>query len=82
MNIARGVGTEERGPLTGTGEVGMGSEGRSGEMVPADKPVNMRFAVTAKERYLWTQELKCRERSAVSVLRERMNKLMEEQERR
>lgn len=52
--------------------------GRSGEMVPADKPVNMTFTVTAKERYLWTLELRCRGRSAVSVLRERMNEMMEE----
>ena len=52
--------------------------GRSGEPVPADKPVNMTFTVTAKERYLWTLELKRRGRSAVSVLRERMNELMEE----
>ncbi len=52
--------------------------GRSGEMVPADKPVNMTFTVTAKERYLWTLELKRRGRSAVSVLRERMNELTEE----
>ena len=54
--------------------------GRSGEMVPADKPVNMTFTVTAKERYLWTLELRRRGRSAVSVLRERMNELMEERE--
>ncbi len=47
-------------------------------MVPADKPVNMTFTVTAKERYLWTLELRRQGRSAVSVLRERMNELMEE----
>lgn len=51
--------------------------GRSGEMVPADKPVNMTFTVTAKERYIWTLELKRRGRTAVSVLREAMDELME-----
>ncbi len=56
--------------------------GRSGEMVPADKPVNMTFTVTAKERYLWTLELKRRGRTAVSVLRERMNEMMEDREGR
>lgn len=61
------------------GEVEMVPGGRSGEMVPADKPVNMTFTVTAKERYLWTLELKRRGRSAVSVLRGRMNDLMDEQ---
>ena len=59
-------------------EMDMVPGGRSGEMVPADKPVNMTFTVTAKERYLWTLELKRRGRSAVSVLRERMNELTEE----
>ena len=59
------------------GEVEMVPGGRSGEPVPADKPVNMTFTVTAKERYLWTLELKRRGRSAVSVLRERMNELMD-----
>lgn len=63
---------------TDVGEVEMVPGGRSGELVPADKPVNMTFTVTAKERYLWTLELKRRGRSAVSVLRERMNELMEE----
>jgi len=70
---------EERGPITGTSEVEMVPGGRSGEMVPADKPVNMTFTVTAKERYLWTLELRRRGRSAVSVLRERMNELTEEE---
>ena len=63
---------------TEAGEVEMVPGGRSGEMVPADKPVNMTFTVTAKERYLWTLELRRRGRSAVSVLRERMNELMED----
>jgi len=78
VNTARKASTEERGPITETGEVEMVPGGRSGEMVPADKPVNMTFTVTAKERYLWTLELKRRGRSAVSVLREQMNELMEE----
>jgi hypothetical protein len=60
-----------------TGEVEMVPGGRSGEMVPADKPVNMTFTVTAKERYLWILELRRHGRSAVGVLRERMNELME-----
>lgn len=60
------------------GDVEMVPGGRSGEMVPADKPVNMTFTVTAKERYLWTLELRRRGRSAVSVLRERMNELTDE----
>jgi hypothetical protein len=34
-------------------------------MVPAEKPVNMTFTVTAKERYLWTLELKRRGVTAV-----------------
>ena len=57
----------------------MAPGGRSGEMVPADKAVNMTFTVTARERYLWTLELRRRGRSAVSVLRERMNELTEEE---
>ncbi len=77
VNTAREASTEERGPITGTGAVEMVPGGRSGEMVPADKPVNMTFTVTAKERYLWTLELRRRGRSAVSVLRERMNELLE-----
>ncbi len=79
VNTARETSTEERGPITGTGEVEMVPGGRSGEMVPADKPVNMTFTVTARERYLWTLELRRRGRSAVSVLRERMNELMEDE---
>ncbi len=78
VNTAREASTEDRGPITGTGKVEVVPGGRSGEMVPADKPVNMTFTVTARERYLWTLELKRRGRSAVSVLRERMNELMEE----
>ena len=51
---------------------------KGGRLVAADTPVNMTFTVTAKERYLWTLELRRRGRSAVSVLRERMNELMED----
>ncbi len=80
MNAAREASTEGREPVTGTGEVEMVPGGRSGEMVPTDKPVNMAFTVTARERYLWTLELRWRGRSAVSVLRDRMNELMEERE--
>lgn len=64
-------------PVTQKGEVDM-VPGKDGEMIPADKPVNMTFTVTAKERYLWTLELKRRGRPAVSVLRETMNRLLEE----
>jgi hypothetical protein len=78
VNTARETGAGERGPITETGEVELVPGGRSGEMVPADKPVNMTFTVTAKERYLWTLELKRRGRSAVSVLRERMTELIED----
>lgn len=64
-------------PVSETGEVEMVPGVRSGEMVPANKPVNMTFTVTAKERYLWNLELKRRGKSAVSVLRENMNDLLE-----
>jgi hypothetical protein len=77
VNTARETMIGERDPITGTGEVEMVPGGRSGEMVPANKPVNMTFTVSAKERYLWTLELRRRGRSAVSVLRERLNELME-----
>lgn len=49
-------------------------------MVPANKPVNMTFTVTAKERYVWTLELKRRGRTAVSVLRQAMEEMMGERE--
>ena len=55
--------------------------GKNGEMVPAQKPVNMTFTVTAKERYLWTLELKRRGPTAVSVLRETMEEMMGEANR-
>ena len=81
VNTAQEHNTKSFDPIAGTGEVEMVPGGR-GEMVPADKPVNMTFTVTAKERYLWTLELKRRGRTAVSVLRESMEHLMEEQNRR
>lgn len=56
--------------------------GKGGEMVPANKPVNMTFTVTAKERYQWTLELKRRGRTAVSVLRETMEEIMGEEQGR
>ncbi len=77
VNTAREDSAEDRGPITGTEEVEMVPGGR-GEMVPADKPVNMTFTVTAKERYLWTLELKRRGRTAVSVLRDAMEELGEQ----
>lgn len=78
VNTAQEHGTEIFDPITGTGEVEMVPGGR-GEMVPADKPVNMTFTVTAKERYLWTLELKRRGRTAVSVLRDAMEELGEQE---
>lgn len=78
VNPAQEPNTETFEPISGTGEVEMVPGGR-GEMVPADKPVNMTFTVTAKERYLWTLELKRRGRTAVSVLRDAMEELTERQ---
>lgn len=46
--------------------------GKGGKMVLAETPVNMTFTVTARERYLWTLELKRRGLTAVGVLRETM----------
>jgi hypothetical protein len=54
---------------------------KNGKMVPAEKPVNMTFTVTAKERYLWTLELKRRGLTTVSVLRETMEEMMGEADR-
>ncbi len=56
--------------------------GRTCEMGTTHKPVNMTLTVTAKERYLWTLELRRRGCSAVSVLREYMNELAEDLKRR
>lgn len=52
--------------------------GKGGRMVPAGTPVNMTFTVSARERYLWTLELKRRGLTAVGVLRETMEGLLEE----
>lgn len=52
--------------------------GKGGTPILADTPVNMTFTVTAKERYLWTLELKRRGLSAISVLRRAMDELIEE----
>ena len=68
-------------PRRGSGEVEL-VPGKGGEMVPANKPVNMTFTVTAKERYQWTLELKRRGRTAVSVLRETMEEMMGEEQGR
>ena len=61
----------------GTGQTEM-VPGRGGKPVAANTPVNMTFTVTAKERYEWSVELKRRGLSAVSVLRETMNELLED----
>jgi hypothetical protein len=53
--------------------------GKGGTPIPADTPVNMTFTVTAKERYLWTLELKRRGLSAISVLRRAMDELLDEE---
>ena len=52
--------------------------GKGGKLVPAGTPVNMTFTVSAKERYLWTLELKRRGLTAVGVLRETMEGMLEE----
>ena len=52
--------------------------GKGGKMVPARTSVNMTFTVTAKERYLWTLELKRRGLTAVGVLRETMEAMVGE----
>jgi hypothetical protein len=77
VNTARDTNMSRSPAIIATGEVEMVPGGRTGEMVPADKPVNMTFTVTAKERYLWTLELKRRGRTAVSVLRDAMEELGE-----
>ncbi len=76
-NTARDAGKGEAAAITGQGEAEM-VPGKNGEMVPVQKPVNMTFTVTAKERYLWTLELKRRGLTAVSVLRKTMQEMMEE----
>lgn len=54
--------------------------GKGGKMVPAETPVNMTFTVTARERYLWTLELKRRGLTAVGVLRETMEGMVGEEQ--
>jgi hypothetical protein len=74
-DTAKEAGKGKPTAITGQGEAEM-VPGKNGKMVPAQKPVNMTFTVTAKERYLWTLELKRRGLTAVSVLRETMEKMM------
>jgi hypothetical protein len=77
---ANGTGKRKATATARRGETVM-VPGKNGEMVPAEKPVNMTFTVTAKERYLWTLELKRRGLTAVSVLRETMREMMGETNR-
>ena len=79
-NMAKDAGKGKAAAVKGQGEAEM-VPGKNGEMVPAQKPVNMTFTVTAKERYLWTLELKRRGLTAVSVLRETMEDMMGEADR-
>ena len=65
----------------GAGMPGEMVPGKGGKMVPAGRPVNMTFTVTAKERYLWTLELKRRGLTAVGVLRETMEAMVGEDDR-
>jgi hypothetical protein len=78
-NTAKDAG-KGKAAITGQGEAEM-VPGKNGEMVPVQKPVNMTFTVTAKERYLWTLELKRRGLTAVSVLRKTMQEMMGEADR-
>ncbi len=64
------------GSDTGDGEM---VPGKGGVRVPAQTPVNMTFTVTARERYLWTLELKRRGLTAVGVLRETMEAMIREE---
>jgi hypothetical protein len=79
-NTAKEPGKGKAAAITGQGEAEM-VPGKNGEMVPVQKPVNMTFTVTAKERYLWTLELKRRGLTAVSVLRKTMQEMMGEADR-
>jgi hypothetical protein len=79
-DTARNTAKRKATAITGGGEAEM-VPGKNGEMVPAQKPVNMTFTVTAKERYLWALELKRRGLTAVSVLRETMEEMMGEADR-
>jgi hypothetical protein len=80
QDTAKDAGKGKAATITGQGEAEM-VPGKNGEMVPAHKPVNMTFTVTAKERYLWTLELKRRGLTAVSMLRETMENMMGETDR-
>jgi hypothetical protein len=80
LNTAKDADKGKAAPITGQGEAEM-VPGKNGEMVPVQKPVNMTFTVTAKERYLWTLELKRRGLTAVSVLRKTMQEMMGEADR-
>jgi hypothetical protein len=79
-DTAKDAGKGKVAAITGQGEAKM-VPGKNGEMVPAEKPVNMTFTVTAKERYLWMLELKRRGLTAVSVLRKTMDDMMGEADR-
>ena len=80
LNTPKDAGKGKAAAITGQGEAEM-VPGKNGEMVPVQKPVNMTFTVTAKERYLWTLELKRRGLTAVSVLRKTMQEMMGEADR-
>ena len=68
-------------PTTREQEPEMIPGGRDGKLVPGESSVNMTFTVTAKERYLWTLELKRRGLTAVGVLRETMEAMVGEDDR-
>lgn len=80
LNTAKDADKGKAAPITGRDDAEM-VPGKNGEMVPVQKPVNMTFTVTAKERYLWTLELKRRGLTAVSVLRKTMQEMMGEADR-
>ena len=79
-NTAKDASKGKAAAITGQDEAEM-VPGKNGEMVPVQTSVNMTFTVTAKERYLWTLELKRRGLTAVSVLRKTMQEMMGEAER-
>jgi hypothetical protein len=79
-DTAEDAAKEKTATIRGQGKAEM-VPGKNGKMVPAEKPVNMTFTVTAKERYLWTLELKRRGLTAVHVLRETMEEMMGEADR-
>lgn len=65
----------ERGPKGAAGTV----PGTRRGMDPTATSANMTFTVTARERYLWTLELKRQGLTAVGVLRETMEGMLEEE---